>query len=242
MTNVLARKLQQVAPLSADDMTALTDLVRHVSHAASRQDITSLGCQSGYNFLILQGWSARYKVLENGRKQITALLLPGDLCYAYDAPSHCVDHPIGTLTPVAFARIPLETVRDVTRQRPALEEALRWASLVTHSIQSELMVSLGQRNAMERLGHLFCELYMRLRNVGLTDGNSYDLVITQADLGDLLGLSNVHINRTLRDLRAVGLITLKGRRLTLHDFDALAEASLFDPSYLQPYRGVVGSF
>ncbi|AWN51070.1 Crp/Fnr family transcriptional regulator [Methylobacterium sp. 17Sr1-1] len=233
MNTIAARKFQQAFHLSHEDAAALSEITYPAQTIGSRQDIVSEGSQLTSVPLILQGWAARYRVLENGRKQITALYLPGDFCFPHDVLPHRVGQPIGSLTPVMLARIPLETLRNLSSRSAHLDEALRWDALVAGSIQSEWTVSLGQRTAVERVGHLLCEVFLRLKAVGLTSGDQCEMPITQADLGDLLGLSNVHINRTLRDLRASGLVTLKGRQLVLHDFDGLAAASLFDPGYLQ---------
>jgi CRP-like cAMP-binding protein len=137
---------------------------------------------------------------------------------------------------VVLAEISEAAIRDVTLQYPRIAEALWWEMLVTAAIQREWTVSLGQRLATERLGHLFCELFLRLRAVGMTSETSCEFPITQADLGDAMGLSTVHINRTLKELRAAGLIRLRGRQLTIPDFPALQAASLFDPSYLHYER------
>lgn len=101
-------------------------------------------------------------------------------------------------------------------------------------MQREWTVSIGQRSALERLGHLFCELFLRLRAVGLTDGDGdgCDLPLTQNDLGEATGLTPVHVNRTLQDMRKAGLVVLEHRRLTVPDLAALQESALFSPNYL----------
>lgn len=111
-------------------------------------------------------------------------------------------------------------------------KALWWDTLVSVAIQREWTVNLGQRTAIERLGHLFCELFVRLRGIGLTDGDSCPLPLTQVELADAMGLSNVHINRTLQELRRAGLVVFKGKRLTIPDLAALQKVSLFNPNYL----------
>ncbi len=92
--------------------------------------------------------------------------------------------------------------------------------------------NLGQRDVFERMAHLFCELFIRLRAVGLTNDTSCQLPLTQVDLGEAMGISTVHVNRTLMDLRGAGLIVLKGRTCTIPDLDALQEAGLFNANYL----------
>jgi CRP-like cAMP-binding protein len=125
-----------------------------------------------------------------------------------------------------------EELQRIARENAGVHQALWWDLLVTMSVQDERVVSLGRRSASERLGHLFCELRARLDLVGIADGNTFDMPMTQADLGDLLGLSTVHVNRSLQELRGSGLISLRNRRLIIHDVEELAAISLFDPAYL----------
>jgi CRP-like cAMP-binding protein len=109
-------------------------------------------------------------------------------------------------------------------------------TLVNNAIQREWAINLGRRVAFERVAHLFCEIIERLRPVGMVEGNSCVMPVTQMDLADATGLSVVHLNRTVQELRASGLIVLRDRTLTITDLDALKDAALFSPSYLQLYR------
>jgi CRP-like cAMP-binding protein len=117
-------------------------------------------------------------------------------------------------------------------QHPRITQALWWSTLVDEATLREWVVNLGQRNAYERAAHLLCELFVRLRAVGLTNGNACELPITQSELGDTLGLTIVHTNRMLQDLRRDGLIELKGKYLTILDLSALKQVALFNPNYL----------
>ena len=182
--------------------------------------------------LILEGWACRYKQLEDGRKQIISLLLPGDLCEPYGLLPRFTSHSLGALTPVVLAKVPPDVVRNAARISPRIEEALWRDMLVGIAENHERVVNLGRRSASERLGHLFCELHVRLGMVGLADETGYEMPLTQIDLGDLLGLSSVHVNRSLQGLRAMGLVSLRGRRLTIHDPEELRAASLFNAAYL----------
>ena len=110
--------------------------------------------------------------------------------------------------------------------------ALWWSTLVEEAILREWIVNVGQRNALERMAHLFCELLYRFRAVGLNEGNSCTLPLTQVELAETLGLSSVHVNRTLQELRRQKLITLEGGTLTIQDLDTLKEVSFFNPDYL----------
>ena len=142
-----------------------------------------------------------------------------------------MDHSIAAVSPCKLVDIPREMILRLA-ERPAIARALWWASLVDEAILREWLVNMGRRPAEERLAHLMCELLMRLRAVGLADGGRYELPMTQADLGDTLGLSTVHVNRVLQALRAKDLVELKSRTLVLLDPDRLMDFAGFNPNYL----------
>lgn len=232
MVNPLVRKLENFVRLSSEERQALDRVVQNTRRLGPREDVVRDGDQPRHVNLILEGWACRYKQLEDGRRQVISIFLPGDMCDPHVFVLKNMDHSLGTLTSCLIAEVSEPSIREITAESRKIEEAFWWEMLVSAAIQREWTVSLGQRLATERLGHLFCELFMRLDAVGLTNGTSCEFPITQADLGDAMGLSTVHINRTLKELRAAGLIRLRGRQLTIPDFPALCGASLFDPSYL----------
>ena len=236
--NLLCRKIESFIRLSAEDRRAL-EAVRYTEHwLGPREDIVQDGDLPGVVNLILDGWACRYKQLEDGRRQIIALFLPGDMCDPYIFLFRTMDQSIATLTPVKFARIAKQTIREMTVRSQDLAEALWWDMMVSTEIQREWMMSLGCRTATERLAHLFCELAVRLSIVGLRNNDrDYELPLTQADLGEAVGLSTVHVNRTLQDLRSSGLISLKGRLLTILDEEALRRVAMFNPNYLHVRHG-----
>lgn len=241
MVNPLVRKLENFARLSSAERQSLDRVTKNTRRLGPREDVIRDGDRPRHVNLIVEGWACRYKQLEDGRRQVISIFLPGDLCDPHVFVLKNMDHSLGTLTSCLIAEVSEASIREVTAESPRLEEALWWEMLVSAAIQREWTVSLGQRLATERLGHLFCELFMRLSAVGLTNGTSCEFPITQADLGDAMGLSTVHINRTLKELRAAGLIRLRGRQLTIPDFAALQSASLFDPSYLHHERETTAS-
>lgn len=234
MVQLFVRKLRHGAQLNDADEKVLSALAQRFRPIDGRGDIVTEGRAPRSLPLIVNGWAGRYRLLENGKRQIITLYLPGDLCEPFGVLPRFIDHAVGALTPVLFAPVSLDALGEAARGSLRIEEALWWDLLVASGIEREHVVSLGRRSASERMGHMFCELHLRLAMVGLVDGLGYDLPITQADLGDLLGLSAVHINRSLMDLRKTGLISLRGRRLTIHDLQGLRALSFFDPSYLHP--------
>jgi CRP-like cAMP-binding protein len=241
MANPLIRKLEQVTRLSAEDKRVLERITaERVRVLGPREDIVHEGDKPAQINVILTGWACRYKQLEDGRRSIMAFLVPGDLYDQNIVILREMDHSVATITRVTVAEMPQRVFEDLTLHHPRVAQALWWETLVNVSIQREWTVSLGQRTAIERLGHLLCELFLRLRGVGLTQGNRYELPVTQSDLGEATGLSTVHVNRTLKDLRAANLIVLKGKTLTIADLEALMRASLFNPNYLHLDRAAIG--
>jgi len=233
MPNPLIRKLERFTRLSRDDRQVLEQAsAEAVRQLGPREDIIREGEAPQAVNLILSGWACRYKHLEDGRRQIIALFLPGDLCGNPVFVLREMDHSIGTLTTAVVAQIARPRIEAMMLHRPRLTQALWWESLVGAAVQREWTVSLGQRDATERLSHLLCEIFLRLRAVGLAEGDRCDLPVRQAELADALGLSTVHVNRTLQELRAAKLIGLKGKTLTIPSLPALQDAAQFNPHYL----------
>ncbi|WP_027136256.1 Crp/Fnr family transcriptional regulator [Geminicoccus roseus] len=233
MINPLVRKLEKFTKLSRADQEALRDLAsQRVRHLNARDDLIHEGDRPDHVNLILSGWACRYKTLEDGRRQIIAFLLPGDLCDLNVFILREMDHSMAAITPLTFAEVTREHMEALTLDHPRVTQALWWDSLVNAAIQREWSVNLGQRTAFERVAHLLCELFLRLRSVGMTEGTSCDFPVTQVDLADATGLSAVHLNRTLQELRGADLIVLRGKLLTIPDLEALQAAALFSPNYL----------
>jgi CRP-like cAMP-binding protein len=241
MAHPLIRKLEQFTRLSADDQRLLARVTsEHVRRFGPREDIVCEGDEPGEIHLILSGWACRSKQLEDGRGAILAFLLPGDLCDPNSFLLGAMDHSVGALTSVTVAGIPRPLFEDLTLTRPRIAQALWGAALADAAIQREWTLNLSQRTAYERLCHLMCELFLRLRAIGLTQGPSCELPITQSKLAEATGLTLVHFNRMLQELRAANLVVLKSRILTILDLEALMSATLFNPNYLHLDRAAIG--
>jgi CRP-like cAMP-binding protein len=194
-----------------------------------RHDLLSEGDIPTEGFVIFDGWGMRYKELEEGRRQILAFLLPGDLCL--NPPDVPLSHCICALTSLRYGVIPLRWLEDATASS-ALAGALWRKQLAVNAVQLEWLANSG-RPAYEATAHLLCELFARAQAAGLAQGNCCDFPPTQFDLACALGLTTVHINRTLQQLRRDGLIELRGRKLCVLDPKGLREAAQFDRTYLQ---------
>src|ERR1700721_2814028 len=232
MNNPLLRKLSNFAALSEEESTAVVDSCRDVRDVGAREDVISQGDRTGGVKLLLDGFACRYKTLEDGRRQIVAYFVPGDLCDLRVFILKRMDHSIGAISPSRVATIAPDNMLKLMHTYPALTRALWWSTLVEEAITREWLVNVGLRNAIERMAHLFCELLYRFRAVGLNQGLSCTLPLTQVELGETLGLSSVHVNRTLQQLRRQKLITLNGGTLPIQNLPALEELSFFNPDYL----------
>jgi CRP-like cAMP-binding protein len=232
MNNPLLRKLANFTALSEEDSGAVEECCKEVREVGARQDVIAQGDRPGGVKLLLEGFACRYKTLEDGRRQIVAYFVPGDLCDLRVFILNRMDHSIGAIAPSRVATISPDNVLMLMHKYPTLTRALWWSTLVEEAIAREWIVNVGQRNARERLAHLFCELLYRFRAVGLNEGLSCMLPLTQVELAETLGLSTVHVNRSLQELRRRKLITLNGGTLTIQNLRALEELSLFNADYL----------
>lgn len=227
------RRLNALRRLSEAGAAAIKAAVRDkVLKAAAGEDLLCEGDRPDSVRLFLSGWAVRYKVLDDGRRQIVNFILPGDTCDAHGYLFSKLDHSIATLTPVFYSELSREAFERLVSSDVSVAEALHCEMLAASSIQREWAISLGRRDALERVAHVICELYERLRVVGLVDGNTFAFPVTQMDMADATGLSAVHLNRTLQELRGAGFITLKDRSLTIHDFQALSNTAMFNVNYL----------
>jgi CRP-like cAMP-binding protein len=233
LANPLIRKMENYTRLSPDDHAVLERVIaERVRDLGAREDLAREGDHPRDVYIVLNGWACRYKNLEDGRRQIIAFFLPGDLCDLNIFLLREMDHSVGTITNVTFAELSREQMDELTTDHPRINHGFEWEALVNAAIQREWCLSLGQRDATERVAHLLCELFVRLRSVGLTKGNRTEFPLTQADLADATGLSVVHVNRTLQELRARKFLTLQGRTLNMLNLRALMSAALFNPNYL----------
>ena len=232
MPNALVNKLCEHAGLQPGDAELLLNACKMVKAYPGCKDLIREGDKPGQVFVMLEGWACRYKLLPEGTRQITSFLMPGDCCDTHATMLDAMEHSIATLTPARVALVPRTVMEGLIETRPAIGRAFRWTQLVERDTLRVWIVSVGRRNALQRVAHLMCELYVRARNIGLTDGDSCGLPLTQTVIGDALGLTPIHVNRVLRQLRINGVMTLIGGNLAIADIDALVAIAGFDDGYL----------
>lgn len=231
MDNILTRKLQLFGELSPDDRRLLDEIVSSPFTVPADLNLISEGDRPEHVHIILSGLACRSQILRNGRRQITAFLIPGDFCDLHIFILKAMDHNISTLAPSTIVKVPRTKVLELT-QRPALSRALWWTTLVDEATLRAALVNIGQRNAEERIAHLLCELHMRMTAVGLTEDENFDLPLTQEELADAVGISIVHSNRCIQALRSKNLIIFAGKTISITDITALRELCEFNPNYL----------
>jgi len=232
MQNALTRKLESYDELSDADRRALNDLVPRIRQVGARVDLIREGDEPDKVLLILDGFACRYKVLPDGQRQIMAYLVPGDFCDLNVFILDEMDHNIGTISACQVVDIPRKAIDDITTRYPNITRTFLWCALVDGAVLREWLVNMGARSPDQRIAHLFCELHMRLDVVGRVTDDSFEFPFTQSEIAETMGLSSVHVNRTLRELRALGLINLKGRVLTILDLKRLQAFCRFTPNYL----------
>ena len=230
---VLIRRLEQFTKLSSQDREALRTLCQTRSrHIGARQQIIREGDKLRAIPFIVKGWACRYKHLEDGRGQILSFCVPGDLCSSFVPLMDVMDHSTRTITDAIVLDFSYDQLESVAYSFPRLARAFNLTDVVQAAISREWILSLGQRKAKERCAYIICELFWRLRAVGLTDGTTMDFPLTQEEIGGTIGVSTVHTNRVLQDLRGAGLIEQQGKRLKILDLRALERCALFNGQFL----------
>jgi CRP-like cAMP-binding protein len=207
-------------PVTVRELKADQDIVRD-------QDRPSQCCA------ILEGFACRYKMLPGGKRQIFSFHIPGDIPDLQSIHLEVMDHSLGTLVSSKVAFIPHEVVRGLIDAHPRVGAVLWRDTLIDAAVFREWVANVGRREGYARIAHLLCEVYVRLRAVGLVQGHAFQMPITQAELGDATGLSTVHVNRMMQELRSAGLIsTPSNGRVVIEDWGRLQEAGQFDATYL----------
>jgi len=232
MITVHLKKLRRRAELGPEEELAIRNAVTETREIRADQILVRSGQLLTESMLLLRGWLARSKGLSGGERQFTELHVPGDFPDLHGFTLKRLDHDVLALSDCTIGVVPHERLRDITERHPRLARIYWMSTNVDAAIHREWALSLGRRSAIARMAHLFCELYERLDMVGATQGDSYEFPLTQRELAECLGLTVVHANRTVQEIRRRNLIGLANRRLTILDRDRLKGLAEFDPSYL----------
>lgn len=233
MRNPLRLKLEQFASFDNRESRCLDELIsERIETFVPKQDILTEGQKVKQIHIVLSGLAARYKLLDEGERQIMAFLVPGDICDVEVFVLEEMDHGISAISETVCAVVPADKVKRLLTEMSCLTQALWWSTMTDSAVLRERIIDHGRRSAHERIAHLFYEMLIRYR---IIDGAKDDIIpfpLTQEELADATGLTPVHVNRTLKQLREEGLIELKGRALTILDPQGLKRVARFNPNYL----------
>ena len=228
-----AERLHGLSPLSVDDRAALLGMSGDIIQAQTNTDIVLPGAQSDSCYLIVEGVVGRFAQFSDGGRQITAIHIAGDMADVRAVATPGVASAMQALTTSTLIQFTVQELRSVIRSRPAVAAAFWAYSAIDAAVVERWAANLGRRTATERMAHFLCEFGLRVEDAGRGDRLNFTLELTQTQLGDALGLTPVHVNRTLKALRTQHLVTTAGRNFSVHDWQRLAALGDFDRSYLQ---------
>lgn len=232
MIDVHLKKLRTRDDISAEEERAIRGLVSQVIEIREDRTFIRHGGELHQSTLLLDGWMARAKDLPSGHRQIAELHLAGDFVDLHGFTLKHLDHDLISISRCRLALIPHDRLTELAERFPHLTRVYWFGTNLDGAIHREWTLSLGRRSALGRMAHLFCELNIRLELADRAKNDSYDFPLTQVEFGECLGLTAVHVNRTLQELRRMGLVELQNRRVTILDLEGLKEIAEFDPAYL----------
>ncbi len=226
------RKLKSIHPLTNEDVAAIASLPLRHKDVPHNVDVVREGDSPNECCLLVDGFLCRYTILGEGQRQIFSFHIPGDIPDLQSLHLDVMDHSLGSLTRCRLAFIPHDAMATVIRERPNLAAAFWRDTLIDAAVFREWLAGIGRRNAHQRIAHLLCELHLRLETVGLAPDSRFPFPVTQIELADALGLTAVHVNRVLQDLRRDGLIVSEGAFIRVLDLTRLTALGDFDETYL----------
>ena len=232
MLNPLRVALERRDRLTAEEVLVVERLVSKPVPVAEGADMVREGESPLHSTVMISGFSARYTTFSDGKRQISAVHVPGDFVDLHSLLLRPMDHSVVALTDCSVVEVPHTLLREISERHPHLTRLLWTLTVIDAAIFRQWLIASGHLPAVGQIAHFFCELWTRLSLVGLTEGRSYDLPIAQADLGDAMGLSAVHVNRCMMALRRNGLLEWRGGRVRILDWDGLRTSAAFDGQYL----------
>lgn len=228
----LAKKLNAFVALAPNELACVADLQSRRRRISALTELVHEG-QTGHRaWILLDGWAYSYKLVPDGGRQIIGFPLPGDFMGLRSVLLRTSDHSFASVTDAVVSEVSSQRMSEVFQDFPRLGSAILWAQSREEAMVVEHLVNIGRRSAIERLAHLFLELGDRLKMVGLVSSTEFACPINQYMLADALGLTAIHVNRVLRQLRERGLVTLRSQQVVIHDLDALRDLAGFDSAYL----------
>lgn len=229
---VFVRRLGTLAPLSPADTSALLALPGEAVRLRGNVDIELPGQEFEHAYLIATGLVARFVQLADGRRQYTALHVPGEMADIHRIAAPMAGSALQTLATTMLMRIPAKNLKAVALNSPAITQAFWAYAALDAAVLAQWAVNLGRRDAKTRMAHFLCEMSLRSEYSGLGTRTEFLLEASQGQIGDAMGLTAVHINRTLKALRESNAVSIDDRIIRIHDWVLLAAIGDFDPAYL----------
>lgn len=226
------KKLRLRTDISSEEERVIRGLVADTRRFRADEFLVRAGEPLDHSMLLLDGWVVRCKDLPSGDRQVLEIHVAGDFADLHGYTLKRLDHDVVSVTSGTVGLVPHAALTELTESHPHLARVYWLATNIDAAISREMALSLGQRSAISRMAHLFCELYVRLDIVGRTRGDSFDFPLTQREMSECLGLTVVHVNRTLQELRRMGLVEAENRQITIVDKPRLQAVAEFDPGYL----------
>ena len=226
------KRLQLRSVLTDEEKNAVLHLKGHVELIADRQDLVVPGETVTCAILVISGMLARFDLMKEGSRQITAFYIPGDMCDLHSVVAPTTGWGITALGAATVFRIPHPELKKLVSGFPNLALAFWRDTTLDASVLAKWVANIGRKDARARVAHLLCEMGVRMEAAGLGTKRNYRLDITQEQIGDAMGLSPVHVNRTLQGLRALGVVSVKNNQVQIADWDRLASIAEFTSTFL----------
>lgn len=227
-----AKKLGAFVSLSNHELALLDQLHSRRKSFSPGTDIIFEGQVDRSAYILASGWVCSYKLLPGGNRQIVDFQIPGDFLGLRSVLFRTADHNIEPITPIQASEVQAHDLLGAFNTAPRLAVAVLWAASRDEAMVVEHLVDIGRRDAKQRMAHFLLELYARLKLVGMATKSGFSCPLTQYMLADALGLSAVHVNRVLRELRDEGLVTFQHSVVTFNDYEGLVAYAEFDRGYL----------
>jgi CRP-like cAMP-binding protein len=226
-------RLNRRSPLAGEEAAAILSLPATPAEVRTNRDFVNMGEETDHACLIVEGLVGRFGQTKGGARQITAMHIPGDMADLHSVVVPKAGSALQALSTTTILRIPHRAIRAIAHQYPPVAEAFWRECVVDAAILSQWVVNVGRRDALARTAHLLCEMALRYQEIGRAAGLSFDFPATQTQLADALGLTAVHVNRTLKALKESGVLRVVRHTVEIVDWPRLEGIGDFDPVYLQ---------
>ncbi|WP_211295048.1 Crp/Fnr family transcriptional regulator [Novosphingobium guangzhouense] len=218
--------------LDANERLLLETSIDEVRTVDARRIVIRSRTRLQESTLLVEGFMSRYIDDRNGMRQLVAIHVPGDFVDLHAYPLQTLDHDVATMTSATIAIVRHEALDAIIHEQPQMSRKLWFSTLIDAAIHRAWLFRLGRLDAVGRIAHFLCETNARLFSAGLSDGRRFALPLTQTDLAEICGLTNVHVNRVMRQLREAKVCVFRSSLVEILDIEQLVKLGQFDPDYL----------